>query len=942
MIFAKPLSFAGLSLGLVGLLAAATPLLSGCDTKAYCFANCGGGAPTTASTGTSQGGSGGMGGGFSSSTGFSDSASGQGGGTCTPTNGGIEACDHIDNDCNGFVDDIPGNVYDGSKPKTCGTCDNNCYALPGTNWDAASVTCTLPANAVPGVTPGTCAGACTADYYDLNHDGTCEYFCTKTANDDTTCDNKDDDCDGLFDEDVDLCTSLTDCGKCGGNCVVVNGTPKCTNNGMMPCGPMNTKCEIAACNPGWVDLDHSYATGCEYHCTPTGPEICGDGIDNDCNGFIDSADPNIGQDPQIGVACFGGTQGICAAPAHAGLTACVANAVTCVGANVVVPGQITEKCNGLDDNCDGVVDNNPSDAGSACGTNNTFPCRFGQNQCQNGSLVCVGAVNPQTETCNGQDDNCDGVIDKTGANPPADSVGTCNVPIPPPMGATSPCMAGMKACVGGTVICQGSVGPTSQTDACGVDSNCNGILENQPNKQTDVHNCGSCGHDCTVGALNANWSCQAGACHFDGCLPGWNDLNNDQKCEYACTFVSAQEACNGQDDNCNGQVDEGVIAPSPVSVCGVSPTASTPECTTGVNVACTAGAWKCTFPAGVCTGAAPNQCSSTAEICDTLDNNCNGFVNETSPNYGKTCASDDGKPPPGDGACRTVGTYVCNPAVSTTATKCSAVTANCASLPGGCTEKCDGIDNDCDGLIDEPYSNKGTNTANFYKPNVVKIGPALWVYEYEASRPKADGTVPGSGNGYFTSAPSGTTLDKTPSCSEPGRIPWFNVTPDEVEQTCAAMGGVVCATTEWQQGCHAGGTPNCSWGYNPHGAACTSSYTGTKYCNLGPSYDFDPVATGDQDGLLPTGSAKLQNCFGDWSLSIPSPVAPQANKLFDITGNLREITKSSATVYNLMGGAFNSGSEAGATCDFTFYAVNKTFKFYDTGFRCCFDFDPTL
>ena len=28
------------------------------------------------------------------------------------------------------------------------------------------------------------------------------------------------------------------------------------------------------------------------------------------------------------------------------------------------------------------------------------------------------------------------------------------------------------------------------------------------------------------------------------------------------------------------------------------------------------------------------------------------------------------------------------------------------------------------------------------------------------------------------------TLDKTPACSVPNKIPWFNVTPAEVEQTC--------------------------------------------------------------------------------------------------------------------------------------------------------------
>ncbi len=933
MIAAKPLSLAGWSLGLAAALALGAPLLSGCDTKAYCFTNCGGGSSTTSSATT--GGAGGQM--FSSSSGFADVSTGAGAsGPCMQTNGGIEACDHIDNDCNGVVDDIPGNDY--SQPKTCGTCDNNCLALPNTNWDGASVQC-MP-SASPGIIPGTCSGSCTADYFDLNADGKCEYFCTKTANDDSLCNNQDDDCDGLIDEDVNLCNSVTDCGKCGGNCVVVHGSPKCTNNGTTPCNTTNTKCEIAACDPGWVDLDGSYATGCEYNCTPTGNhEICGDGVDNDCNGKIDGAD-DLSLDTNIGVQCFGGTLGECADIAHAGSTACVANQVTCVGVAVLVQNQIVETCNLKDDDCDGVVDDNPSDAGAACGTNNLFPCKFGQKQCQAGSLVCVGAINPGTETCNGQDDNCDGQIDKVNGMDPADSIGACNVPTPPPAGATSPCVAGTKSCTGGTVKCNGSVvAAVGTTDQCGVDANCNGVLENQPNQMTDVHHCGTCANDCTTGAVNANWSCMSGSCHFDGCLNGFYDLNNDQKCEYACTFVQAQEACNNQDDNCNGQIDEGVVPPSPVSVCGVSPTASTPECTTGVQVACMTGAWKCTFPANVCTG---GNCAATAEVCDTLDNNCNGFLNETSPNYGKTCASDDAAPTPGDGACRTVGSFACNPVVSPTATKCSAVKASCATLPGGCTETCDGVDNDCDGLIDEPYTSKGTNAGFFYKPNVVKIGPSLWVDTYEASRPKATAVVPGNGNGYFTSAPSGTTLDKTPACSEPTKIPWFNVTPDEVEQTCSAMGGVVCSTSEWQTACRV--TPaagaDCVWGYAAFGAPCTSSFTAAKYCNLGPSYDFLPgVANpGDQDGLLPTHSNLLGSCYADWATG----GFTGQNQIFDITGNLREIVKQAPGQYKLMGGAFNSGSEAGSSCNFTFYTVGQQFKLFDSGYRCCFDFDPTL
>ncbi|MEZ4296407.1 MAG: MopE-related protein [Polyangiaceae bacterium] len=1250
------------SAALAGTLALATAGAVGCNTEAYCFANCDGetGGTGGATTGTAGTGdfpnTGGEGGCVFDCTGGSTNTG------CQPSNGGIEICDGIDNDCNGAIDDGPD--IDFTSIKTCGTCDNNCFAKL-LNCEPSTIACDPGAN--PGSEPGTCScGSCAQDYFDLNGDEVCEYYCVQTADDDSLCNKKDDDCDGVKDEDVDLCTSTTDCGKCGNQCVTLHGTSKCVNNGMTPCTDANTACQIEACEcsgPGscFWDLDNSYATGCEYQCDITngGVEIC-DGLDNDCDGKIDGKD-DLSADMAIGAVCFGDPDGVCAEPAHAGTTECQGGQVVCVGPNLLVENQVLETCdgldndcdgvvddsptdigkpcgqsniapcafgvtqcqmgaivctgnvdpgietcdgidndcngtiddapvgagvpcgvtdtgpcalgtilcvggslqctgnidptaetcdgvdndcdgtvdnnvpgngapcgqsntapcsfgsmqcqngqmacvgavdptpelcnnidddcdgivddsaqgtgvscgqsntfpcsfgtitcqggnlvctgavdpqtetcdgadndcngaiddnpagagaqcgqsntgacsfgtlqcqagglvcvgavgpkpetcNGIDDDCDGVIDNNPAgagaqcgqtdvgpcsfgiqqcqngalvcvgavnpqpetcngaddncngviddnpvNAGGTCGQSNVFPCSFGTQQCQNGALVCVGAVNPQPETCNGVDDNCDGMIDSTGGQPPSDAVGPCNVPTPPPAGATSPCMAGTKACTAGVVQCVGSTGPTSPNDTCGVDANCDGSLTNQPNLQTDVSNCGACGNNCYAGAVHSIWACNAGTCQFQGCQQGYYDLNGDGQCEYACTFISATEACNGVDDNCNGQVDENVPAPSPVSVCGVSPSAVTPECTTGVTVTCTGGSWACTFPAGVC----PGGCSSNDEICDALDNDCDGIVNENVANWNKPCASDDGLPPPGDGACRTTGTFVCS---GPSATTCSAVKASCNSLPGGCTEVCDGVDNDCDGLVDEGYNTKGSNAANFVKPVVTKIAASLWIYTYEASRPTATSTVPGNGNGFWTSAPTGQTIDKTRACSAPGKIPWFNVTPQEVEQTCTAMGGAVCTTAQWQTACK----PNaaCKWGYNPRGAQCAASFTATKYCNLGPTYDFDLGTAGDQDGLLPTGSGLLQNCWADWSNLQSNTTA--TNKLLDLTGNLREVVKQAAGDYRLMGGAFNTGSEDGATCDFTFYSVTQDFKFFDTGFRCCFTTDPTL
>lgn len=905
----------------------------GCDTQAYCFSDCDeGGGTSTETGGGNEGGSTAAFTGGGGSTGQFTTSGGGGASACDETNGGIEICDDVDNDCNGDVDDIVGIDY--GDPKTCGTCSNNCYAQL-LNFDPATLTCAPSDN--PGVDPGTCDGSCAQDYYDLDGDGaSCEYYCVETSLNDATCNNKDDDCDGVNDEDVDICDDEQNCGKCGGICVVGNGTPECVHTGNDPCGPMNTQCEIAACNAGWVDLDGSYATGCEYQCTATGVEVCGDQLDNDCDGLVDGAD-DLSLDPNIGVACFGDPDGVCSTLAHEGLTACANGVVTCTGPDVLFENDQLEICNNLDDDCDGTADDSPTDAGMPCGQSNIFPCTFGTRQCQNGALVCQGAINPGTETCNGQDDNCDGTIDLVNGMPPMDSVGACNVPTPPPSGATSPCMAGARQCLGGTVQCVGSQGPTSVNDTCGVDANCDGALTNQPNTATDTFNCGMCGNNCNAnqGVNHATRVCQNSTCVFQGCLPGYYDLDGNGTCEYACTFVSATEACNGDDDNCNGQVDEGVVAPSPKQVCGVSPAASGPECTTNVQVQCDMGAWECTFPANVCSP----TCATAVERCDGLDNDCDGLLNENVPDFGDACASDDGLAT-SHGACRTTGTRVCN---GPNATACSAAPASCASLPSGCTERCDGIDNDCDGSVDETFNAPGTIAANYYKPKVVKLRDDLWVYQQEASRPNASNTTPGSGNGYWTSSPPGETQDETPSCSEPTKIPWFNVTPMEAEQTCQAAGGFVCSTAQWREACHVppGSGSDCLFGYGPAGAACRTGYTASKFCNLAPSYDFNAALAGDQDGLLTTQSASLDACWSPWQNLNGNPNNALGN-VFDITGNLREITKTSSTTYTLMGGAFNTQAESGATCDFTFYAVDDEFKFFDTGFRCCFGSNPSL
>jgi hypothetical protein len=223
----------------------------GCSTHAFCFDQCG------SSSGSTLDGSSGDAPpidllGLDGSSGFIDLDGQVPTSDCPNTD---EICNGIDDDCDGLVDED----IDYTRPQNCGDCQTDCRQ----QTHVVGPTCQPPA-VLDGTQPGTCVYAdCETDFYDIDPmvPG-CEYYCPWNPDGTTNkpdlggaqgC-GKDDDCDGLVDEDVDLC-DVENCGKCGKKCVTPHATPSCvtTATAGQACGePTRIAPSLPATPDGWM------------------------------------------------------------------------------------------------------------------------------------------------------------------------------------------------------------------------------------------------------------------------------------------------------------------------------------------------------------------------------------------------------------------------------------------------------------------------------------------------------------------------------------------------------------------------------------------------------------------------------------------------------------------------------------------------------------------
>jgi hypothetical protein len=576
-------------------------------------------------------------------------------------NPGPEVCDGLDNNCDGLADEgNPGGARDCNVPGGVGLCsegtsqciagqlrclrdndpgielcdgaDNDCDGLVDEDNPGGDQNCQLPAG----------VGACGIGRTACVQGGLlCNAVNQAQAE---ICDGIDNDCDGLTDEDVPGVNEQCDTGNAGA------------------CGQGLTACLFGQL----VCRGNQGAVGA--------PEVC-DGIDNDCDGIVDN---NL---RGFGLACQTGGEGECAD----GLTACVDGHRECVQANQAED----ELCDGLDNNCDGEIDEGNPGGDRECDTGLLGACGEGRTLCRNAAILCVQQAQAEAELCDGADNDCDGIVDN--GNPGG---GEACVP----EGGAGLCANGMLNCREGAVVCDAQF--VAQGEICdGLDNNCDGgVDEGDPGG----------GAPCDTGLDGV---CALGTLHCRGARLGC-----------VSDAEPAAEICDGLDNDCNGEVDEAVAEvgepcdtglPGRCAdgmracvdgnlVCdgleqpGMESCDGTDEDCDGVadngnpggdlfcampgrQGQCGAGISACENGQIVCTGGA----LPAAELCDGLDNNCDGQIDEGDPGAGSECDTEF------FGVCG-AGRLVC-----------AAGGLACVQSAMPSDELCDGLDNNCDGQIDE-------------------------------------------------------------------------------------------------------------------------------------------------------------------------------------------------------------------------------------------------
>jgi hypothetical protein len=429
---------------------------------------------------------------------------------------------------------------------------------------------------------------------------------------------------------------------------------------------------------------------------PVGVELC-DGNDNDCNGLVDDGAADAptwyldADNDGYGAAHLAVES--CAAPAGY-----VDNDQDCNDlAPESYPGA-AEVCDDSDNNCDNSIDEgvqsiwySDSDGdgfGDAASSQQACLQPPGTSGNADDCNDALAAVSPSaTEVCDGIDNNCDQQSDEAGA-----------------VGSTPWYVDGDGDGFGtgsASFTCSAAAGEVDNDDDCddglassypgapelcdSQDNNCDGNADE--GTPTDASNWyADLDGDGAGGMLVTQLACSQPS--------GYVALVDADDCDDldATSFPGGTEVCDGADNNCVGGVDEGVTLTFFLDSDGDG---------YGDQGSPQPG---CFQPLGYssndsdCDDGAPSAHPGGVEVCDGIDNNCNGSVDDNAldANTWHPDLDNDGFGTPAG------ATVACTQPSNTVANgnDCDdSLSTGPANFPGN-TELCDGQDNDCSGAAD--------------------------------------------------------------------------------------------------------------------------------------------------------------------------------------------------------------------------------------------------